>query len=340
MNGLRTEREIISSWNGATTPIVTICCITYNQQDYLHDAIHSFLAQRTDFPFEVLIHDDASTDKTVETIRRYQQLYPAIIRPIYQRVNQFRVCRIISPKFVFPKAKGDFIAMCEGDDYWADPIKLQKQYDALIRFTDVDLCFHPAEEYRNEKFHKVINKYYDNETLIPVGKVISGGGGYMPTASLLIRKSAIYPVPSWVIAHAPVGDTFIQALGSARGGALYLPDAMSIYRRFSKGSITSENISGLGSPTDIRKAIDGYIECYKKLGDLPGIKEALATNVFGLLNKSVISCACEVSANLICEYRKQLDLTVPKQRLLVAMSSSCFALAIYSTLLKIKRRFS
>ena len=102
---------------------VSICCITYNHEDYIADAIESFLMQETDFKYEILIHDDASTDKTADIIRSYELKYPEIIKPIYQTVNQYSKNTKILPTFLYPKAKGKYIALCEGDDYWIDPLK-------------------------------------------------------------------------------------------------------------------------------------------------------------------------------------------------------------------------
>lgn len=112
-------------------PKVSICCITYNHVTYIAQAIESFLMQKTTFPFEILIHDDASTDGTSEIIRDYERKYPDIIKPIYQTENQYSQGRSISATYQFPRAKGRYIALCEGDDYWTDPLKLQKQVDFL-----------------------------------------------------------------------------------------------------------------------------------------------------------------------------------------------------------------
>ena len=112
-------------------PLVSICCEVYNHEPYLHDCIEGFLSQKTDFPFEVLIHDDASTDHSAEIIKEYVNKYPALIHPLYQTQNQFSQGISIWATYQFPRAKGKYIALCEGDDYWTDPLKLQKQVDIL-----------------------------------------------------------------------------------------------------------------------------------------------------------------------------------------------------------------
>jgi len=126
-------------------PLVSISCITFNHENYIRDCIEGFLIQETTFPFEVLIHDDASTDKTPEIITEYSAKHPNIIKPIFQTENQFsQGVRGIAIKFNFSRAKGKYIAMCEGDDYWTDPHKLQKQVDFLETNPDYVICYHDA----------------------------------------------------------------------------------------------------------------------------------------------------------------------------------------------------
>ena len=112
-------------------PLVSICCLAYNHKKYIRECLDEFILQKTNFAFEVLIHDDASTDGTADIIREYQAKYPEIIKPIYQTENQYS--KGVKPSFTFnfPRARGTYIAMCEGDDYWTDPLKLQKQVDFL-----------------------------------------------------------------------------------------------------------------------------------------------------------------------------------------------------------------
>ncbi|GIV30547.1 MAG: glycosyl transferase [Vicingaceae bacterium] len=129
---------------------VSIACITYNHGNFIRDALESFLMQKTNFPFEILIHDDASTDHTQEIIKEYEKKYPGIIKPIYQKENQLaKIKSGIMFIYNFSRAKGKYIAYCEGDDYWLDPYKLQKQVDFLDSHPSYSACFHaymPANE--------------------------------------------------------------------------------------------------------------------------------------------------------------------------------------------------
>ena len=121
------QNDVFSSWIGSRDkPLVSILCDTFNHESFIEQAILGFLSQKTNFPFEIIIHDDASTDKTAEIIKKYESRFPLIIKPIYQKVNKFsdkNFC--IWSDFTFPNAKGDFIALCEGDDYWTDEFKFK-----------------------------------------------------------------------------------------------------------------------------------------------------------------------------------------------------------------------
>lgn len=124
-------------------PLVSVCCITYNHVPFIRKAIEGFLMQKTDFPIEILIHDDASTDGTTEIIREYETKYPDLIFPIYEEVNQYQNGHAGDIDFFnYKRARGKYIAYCEGDDYWTDPLKLQKQVDFMEANPEYSVCFH------------------------------------------------------------------------------------------------------------------------------------------------------------------------------------------------------
>ena len=124
---------------------VSIVCNAYNHGKYIKKALDGFLMQKTSFKYEVLIHDDASTDGTAGIIREYQQKYPDIIKPIFQKENQYSQKIRISYRYQFPRADGKYIAICEGDDFWTDENKLQKQFDIMEQHEEVDMCAHAAQ---------------------------------------------------------------------------------------------------------------------------------------------------------------------------------------------------
>ena len=126
-------------------PLVSICCITYNHAKYIRQCLEGFLMQKTSFSYEIVINDDCSTDGTTDIIREYEARYPNLISPIYHAENEYsKGVRGMFATYCFPKAKGKYIAMCEGDDYWIDPLKLQKQVDFMEENPDYSMCFHNA----------------------------------------------------------------------------------------------------------------------------------------------------------------------------------------------------
>lgn len=121
--------------------MVSICVLSYNHEKYLRDCLDGIVMQKTTFPIEAWVHDDASTDGSAAIIREYAEKYPAIIKPILQTENQYSKNKRILARFVYPRCVGRYIASCEGDDYWIDPYKLQKQVDFMENHPEIGLCY-------------------------------------------------------------------------------------------------------------------------------------------------------------------------------------------------------
>lgn len=147
-------------------PLVSVICDVYNHGPYLKKCLDGFVSQQTTFLFEVLIHDDASTDNSQSIIEQYEKLYPNLIKPIYQKENQYSQKISIWKTYQFPRAKGKYIALCEGDDYWTDPLKLQKQVEVL-EHKDLGLVYSLVRRSDNNEvlgkaLHNKIDLYYSN----------------------------------------------------------------------------------------------------------------------------------------------------------------------------------
>lgn len=214
------------------TPLVSILCEVYNHETFLRDCLDGFLKQETNFDFEVLIHDDASTDKSAQIIQEYTDNYPNLFKPIIQKENQYSKGRSIWKTFQFPRVRGKYIAHCEGDDYWTDPVKLQKQIDFLESHPDYSMCFHNATvHYENQSkpdhaFVKLETREYQVEENV-VNWIV-------PTASIVYRKDVLDS--KWyreVMASSKflVGDNpLVRSCGMV--GKLYaFSDIMSVYRK-------------------------------------------------------------------------------------------------------------
>lgn len=234
------EDEIISRWLPEKGRLVSICMLAYNHEPYLRDAINSVLNQETDFGFEILIHDDASQDKSADIIREYEKSHPRIIKPIYQRENQHSQKLYPTIYFNYPRANLPFVAICEGDDYWTSKKKLQKQIDGLLKNPGVNLSFHPATLIYMDQADKdhIFGIYRKEDGIIPFHDINHRIRGWIPTASCVIRQSTKNKLHEFMQARAnylSVGDIYLQLFGAMpegknAGGALFFSEPMSVYR--------------------------------------------------------------------------------------------------------------
>lgn len=217
---------------------VSVICLAYNHEAYIRQTLESFVMQETSFTYEVLVHDDASTDKTAEIIKEYERKYPKLIRAIYQSVNQYSRGIKIGEVFLHPKVRGKYIALCEGDDYWASPYKLQKEYEALEAHPQVDICAHSSWILSADGTMRE-SVVSDCDTVLTAGEVISGLGDYVNTNTLMYRARLDDKVPDFRKEHDL--DYTLQIHGSLRGGMYYLHELMSVYRTDVPGSLTNRN---------------------------------------------------------------------------------------------------
>lgn len=237
---------------------VSVICNTYNHEKYIRDALEGFVKQKTNFAFEVLVHDDASTDNTADIIREYEAKYPNIIKPVYQTENQRSKKIPINKTFQIPRIKGKYIAFCEGDDYWTDSFKLQKQYDFMETHPDYSMCT-CSTIWLDMKVGKERNKCrteIDRE--IPIEEIIlEKKGRIFQLATFLIRADMYLHLPDWFSAFG-VGDLPIALYAAISGKVYMLSDVMAVYRYNAEGSWTSR-VQNLDFRTNaLTKIINGY----------------------------------------------------------------------------------
>ncbi len=224
-------------WKREEPCLVSVVCITYNQEGYIRDAVEGFLMQETNFPFEIIIHDDASTDNTPEIIKEYHSRYPDIIKPIFQKENQYSKGEFKPSVYAAGYSSGEYIALCEGDDYWISSQKLQIQIEAMQKHPELDISFHSAYFLRDGIRDNKPSYDYGYDQTLYLESILSYFG-FAPTASFIVRKEVMDNLPDWFYDTAPVGDFFLQIYGAKRGGALYINKPMSIYRVNAKNSWT------------------------------------------------------------------------------------------------------
>ena len=229
-------------------PLVSVSCITYNHAKYIRQCLDGFIMQKTNFSFEVLIHDDASTDGTAEIIKDNEKRYPEIIKPIYEEENQWSRGRRGSAEFNFPRAVGKYIALCEGDDYWIDPNKLQKQVDFLETHPEYSMCFHNAVEHFED------GKYDDKLFSNIEDRDYSGLEIYedwiIPTASVVLRQGILYTDLYKKILNDNLiiyGDTPLFLCCWHYGKIRGFYDVMSVYRRQKLGVTSNFNYENLAA---------------------------------------------------------------------------------------------
>ncbi len=228
--------------NLSNTPLVSIACITYNQSKYVREALESLLMQKINSPIEIIIHDDASTDGTAQIIKEYELKYPDLIIPIYQIENQYsKGVRRILKTFVFPRVRGKYIALCEGDDYWTDPYKLQKQVDFLESHPECVICFHNVVAVHYDKSQP------DHIMCSPDQKAISTIEdlllqNFIPTCSVMFRNHLVIEFPEWYF-EIMQGDYPLYILLAQYGHVGYIDEVMANYRHHFQGIWSGANYS-------------------------------------------------------------------------------------------------
>lgn len=216
--------------------MVSVICNTYNHEKYIGDAIKGIVNQKTDFKFELLIHDDASTDHNADIIREYEKKYPDIIRATLEKENQLKHCHI-TRDIAFPQARGKYIAFCEGDDYWTDMEKLQKQVDFLEKHEDYSMCLHNAVMLDNETGEKrVLDTFPKDGTYSQEEQISAGMGSDFPAfASYMIRSDLLKNIPDFVF-EGRVLDYPLRQYYANCGKVYYFEKPMSVYRVSVAGS--------------------------------------------------------------------------------------------------------
>jgi glycosyltransferase involved in cell wall biosynthesis len=209
---------------------VSICCLAYNHESFIRQCLDGFVNQKCNFTFEVLIHDDASKDNTASVIKEYEAKYPDIIKPIYQIVNQYSIGVSPTIMYNFPRSKGNYIAICEGDDYWTDLLKLQKQVDFLEANQNFSICFTDYEVYDEnikKKYYPNLIKKYKFSSVFSRNQIIFSN--FIPNCTVMFRNRK--DVFSKLDLDLFPRDWFLHILNSEHGKIKFLPFVSSVYRK-------------------------------------------------------------------------------------------------------------
>lgn len=208
---------------------ISVCIITYNHEKFIAQTLEGILMQKGDFELEIIIGEDCSTDATADIIRNYEQRFPDIIKPIYNKKN-------LGPSKnayqTLMRCEGKYIAVCEGDDYWTDAYKLQKQVDFLDKNPDFSICFHLVENLIEET--QVIQKPENRLTkdVFELEDVLRVG--FVTTCAMVFRNHLFKQLPEWYF-KMQYGDWALSLILAQYGKIKLIKEYMAVYRIHSKG---------------------------------------------------------------------------------------------------------
>lgn len=283
------QEEIMRNWNtnNSDLPLVSVRCITYNHEHYIAQALEGFLMQKTTFPFEIVVHDDASTDNTANIIREYEAKFPNIIKPIYETENQYSKKDGSLSRILNNACKGKYIALCEGDDYWIDENKLQIQIDFLENNNEYGFCYTKCKilNQKNNRFRGEMGNGHISFKDIFLNYDI-------PTATI-VYKNDLYKEyfrfketngKKWIVGDYPLSLWF-----SLNSKIKFFPKEMSVYRVLENSASHFVNFTELENfKTSIYENIQlPFLDLYKKDYDELSKKALNDINLF-LCKKAIL----------------------------------------------------
>lgn len=211
-----------------TRPLVSVCCLAYKHEKYISQAIDSFVMQQTNFQFEIVIGEDCSPDRTRKIIQQYADRYPHLIKPIFHQENVGAINNFLS---VISQCKGTFVAICEGDDYWTDPCKLQVQVDAMLSAgRECSLSFHAATIVdATDESEKRVKRSARHDRIFQVDEMITGGGSLICTPSMMFRRDVLNNLPEYFKQYS-ASDYALSLVAASSGITIYLNRVFCAYR--------------------------------------------------------------------------------------------------------------
>lgn len=225
---MRDQDSIILNWTGdIQKPVVSILCDTFNHEGFIKETLEGFLKQETTFPFEIIVHDDASKDATPAILKEYAERYPLIIKTVLQKENQYSQKINFWSDVTFPMAQGKYIALCEGDDYWIDELKLQKQVDFLENNPDYVITW--TDFYTRKGTELVPNDFKESLSAVYTVDFDTLFKPYCTyTLTSLFRKEAVDPLDYKKFKYGK--DNTLYALALCHGKGAFLNFQAAVYR--------------------------------------------------------------------------------------------------------------
>jgi glycosyltransferase involved in cell wall biosynthesis len=293
---VHSEKALLRSWGKQRTPVISIICTTYNHERYIESTIRGFLSQHCSYPFEILIHDDASTDGTQRVIRAWQARYPTLIKPVLQVVNQ--KSQGIRPfETLLARAQGQYVAICEGDDFWIDRRKLQKQVGFLMQHPDVSCSAH--------------NYYHYIETSLTVRPWSKIGRDFFVSPRQLMATQMLLWYPTLVFRKtfsklpperdlAAFGDQFLASYLGTLGRCAYFETLLGAVRRENEFSTWSP----LPEAEKERRRVKTWVamlRLHERLGNTQAVDDLTlkikASKLDATLKAAILSASASASAS-------------------------------------------
>jgi len=213
-------------------PKVSIFCMVYNHEPFIRECLEGFLMQKCNFDYEIVLGEDCSTDNSREIIIEYANKFPGKFKLLLHDKN---IGAAQNQKIVFENCTGKYIAMCEGDDYWTDPLKLQKQFDVLESNPNYCMCVHRHIIKKNNRFRKIDLRKNKSKTELNISDILLGLNFH--TSSYFFPSKYVNFLPAWY-EKVNAGDQFLSFCMSKDGNGIYfIEDFMSVYN-INKGSVT------------------------------------------------------------------------------------------------------
>lgn len=275
--------------------IVSACIITYNQEKYIEQCLQGAVEQKVNFSYEIIVGDDCSTDRTSEIIRRYSAQYPSLIKHLRREKNLGMNKNWVE---TIKNCSGRYIAICEGDDYWTDPNKLQKQVEFLDSHSEFSLSFHNALiVYENGNNQTIPFCDPDQKATSALPDIIKKN--FIPTASIVFRKANVENIPNW-FNKIKTADWALHILNARHGKLGYLNEIMSVYRIHDNGIWTS---------LSEEENINAKIEFFQKINDYLNYKydEHISINLRSLRERLARIIKNEPGFSNITEYGEFLN---------------------------------
>lgn len=283
------KKVILYDNNVVEKPLISVSVVTFQHVKYIRECLEGILMQKTSFPFEILLGDDLSTDGTREICLEYARRYPEKIRLfLHHRENNIKIGGRATGRFNFMynlySARGKYIALCEGDDFWTDSEKLQKQVDFLEENNEVVICSHNSNIINSDSsFNRTFNEI--NIPEINDVNYILRNSWYIPTASMVFRRSNLI-LPKWFYMY-PNGDYMLQLILAANGGLIYYENKIRSSYRLHNGGVSN---------VFQNKNILNYsmLEINKKFNEIskhkyyPSIRENIVKYSFNILHNTPV----------------------------------------------------